>query len=107
MNDLSEAPVRILLTYNIPNTNTDDYYHFMLGNFVPTLQRQSDIAAIEAWHTAIGNYPLRLVSFVMSDNTDAQTFFATEVWQALEGKLQTLVNDYNRRVVTFKPHFQW
>ncbi|HUN22143.1 MAG TPA: hypothetical protein PK299_03310 [Anaerolineales bacterium] len=106
MTSHTDFPVKILLTYDIANDQAEEYYRFMLGHFVPTLQQQA-VRDIEAWHTAVGNYPMRLLSIGVDDRNKAHQLLENELWQELESRLMTYVTDYQRRIVPYRQHFQF
>jgi hypothetical protein len=106
MTSHANFPIKILLTYNIANDQAEEYYRFMLGHFVPTLQQQ-EIQNIEAWHTAVGNHPMRLLTIVVNDPKKTHQLLESALWQELESRLMAYVTDYHRRVVPYREHFQF
>jgi hypothetical protein len=61
----------------------------------------------EAWHTAYGDYPLRLAGFIASDRRTMDEVLASPAFGDLENRLQEFVANYNRRVVPFLGRFQF
>jgi hypothetical protein len=61
----------------------------------------------EVWHTAYGNYPLRLIVFVAEDAAHLNAVLRSDAWQELEERLQRYVTNYSRRVVNYEPRFQF
>jgi hypothetical protein len=57
---------KMLLTYNILPPHQQEYMEFMMSTFVPTLQRLG-LENQGVWHTAYGNYPMRLIIFAASE----------------------------------------
>jgi len=94
-------PVKLLLTYDIRADIQDRYFQFMLGEMVPTLQAQG-LVMNGAWHTAYGEYPMRLVEFIAEDRNELEAILASEVWEKLEGRLRLYVQNYTRRVVPLR-----
>ncbi len=97
---------KVLLTYDIIPETQETYYQFMLGELVPTVQTLG-LGMAEAWHTAVGNYPLRLVTFVGESQEAVNTVIESEQWEELETRLQQYVVNYKRRVVPFRNRFQF
>lgn len=96
----------MLLTYNIVPERQEIYLRFMLNEFIPTLQSLG-LENAGVWHTAYGNYPMRLLVFVAEDSDAMARAMASDLWEEMEEKLKTLVTDYTRRIVPFDPGFQF
>lgn len=96
---------KMLLSYNILPQFQQEYMDFMVNTFVPTLQRLG-LENQGVWHTAYGNYPMRLLVFV-ADQRDMQAALASEEWRQLEARLKTFITDYTCRIVPFQPGFQF
>jgi hypothetical protein len=56
----------MLLTYNIVPLMQEEYKQFMMNVFIPALQRIG-LENVGVWHTAYGNYPMRLLAFVADE----------------------------------------
>lgn len=96
----------MLLTYNIVDARQEPYLRFMLNEFIPTLQSLG-LTNVGVWHTAWGDYPIRLLVFV-SENSSAMTRATkSDVFNEMEEKLKSYVSDYARRVVVADPGFQF
>lgn len=96
---------KLLLTYNILPQFQQEYMNFMMSTFIPALQRIG-LENVGVWHTAWGDYPMRLLAF-MADESDMQEALASDEWRELEGRLKQYVADYTCRVVPFEPGFQF
>jgi len=99
-------PVKLLITYDPDPGQQEDYFQYVLGEFVPSMQRLG-LPMSEVWHTAYGDYPLRLAAFVAPDWTAMQEILDTPTFQDLERRLQQYVSNYERRVVLLKNRFQF
>jgi len=97
---------KVLLTYDIIPETQETYYQFMLGELVPTVQGMG-LGMAEAWHTAVGNYPIRLVTFVGESRETVDKVIESEQWEELETRLLQYVTNYSRRVVPFRNRFQF
>lgn len=98
--------VKLLLTYDPIAEHQEEYFRYVLGEFVPSLEHLG-LKMCEAWHTAYGEYPLRLTGFIASDQKAMEEVLASEVFQALEARLQEFVVNYRRRVVPHQRGFQF
>jgi len=96
---------KMLLSYNILPHFQQEYMDFMVNTFVPTLQRYG-VENQGVWHTAYGNYPMRLIVFVADEN-DMREVLASEDWRQLETRLKSYVTDYTCRIVPYQPGFQF
>ena len=101
-----EGYMKVLLSYDIIPETQETYYQFMLGELVPAVQGMG-LGMAEAWHTAVGNYPLRLVAFVGESRTQVDEVLGSEKWDELEARLQQYVTNYKRRIVPFRDRFQF
>lgn len=96
----------MLLTYNIVPQKQETYLRFMLNEFIPTLQRLG-LQNTGVWHTAYGNYPIRLVVFATESTRAMQNALEGDTWNKMELKLMDLVSDYARRIVPNDSRFQF
>ncbi len=97
---------KLLLTYNIVVHRQEAYLRFIIDEFIPTLQTLG-LTNTGVWHTAYGDYPIRLLVFVSETPEAMQRALESGTWNELEKKLQTFVADYDRRVVSNEPYFQF
>jgi hypothetical protein len=97
---------KVLLSYDIIPETQESYFQFMLGEMVPAVQRLG-LGMAEAWHTAVGNYPLRLVVFVGESEEAVEQVLASPEWDDYETRLQQYVTNYTRRKVPFRDRFQF
>ncbi|MBI4790845.1 MAG: hypothetical protein HY782_27765 [Chloroflexi bacterium] len=84
----------------------ENYMRFVLNDFIPTLDRLG-LSNVGVWHTAYGNYPIRLLVFVAKDSAAMQRALGSSDFVEIEDKLKTFVTDYTRRVVPFDERFQF
>ena len=97
---------KVLLTYDIIPETQETYYKFMLGELVPAVQGLG-LGMAEAWHTAVGDYPIRLIAFVGETPEAVDTVIGSEQSEELETRLQQYVTNYKRRVVPLRNRFQF
>lgn len=96
---------KMLLTYNIVPTALEEYRQFMMNVFIPTLQRLG-LENMGVWHTAYGDYPMRLLAFVAEEKEMAAAL-NDDRWKQVEARLKQYITDYTRRIVPFEPGFQF
>ena len=98
--------LKMLLTYNINLDRQENYMRFMLNEFIPTLQ-SIGLANVGVWHTAWGNYPIRLLVFISENAAGLTRAVASDTFEQMEEKLKSYVTEYTRRIVPFDPGFQF
>lgn len=104
--DNDHQPVKLLLTYDPIPERREDYFNYVLGEFVPALEHLG-LTMSEAWHTAYGEYPLRLTGFVAADRATLEGILASKAFLELEVRLLDYVSNYRRRVVPLGRRFQF
>lgn len=99
-------PVKLLLEYDIPDEVQETYYRFVTGEFVPQVNRIG-LELAEVWETVYGDYPRRLIVFVVQDQETCKEAIHSDKFQRLERKLLRFVKNYSKRVVPYKGQFQF
>lgn len=99
-------PMKLLLTYDIPDEAQESYYRFVTGEFVPQVNRVG-LELAEVWETVYGEYPRRLIVFVAQDQDTVNDALRSEKFQRLEKKLLRYVTNYSRRIVPYRGQFQF
>ena len=97
---------KLLLSYDIDPNETESYYQFVLGEFVPAVQAMG-LYMLEAWHTAYGPYPIRLIGFVAEDIETIHDALSSKAYRSLEDKLLGYITNYKRSIVPFREGFQF
>lgn len=98
--------VKLLLSYNIRPGKENAYRRFVLEDLLPKAQ-EIGLTPTDAWHTAYGNYPTRLLGFVADDLDVAHAALASDEWQALLSRLESYAAGLSQRLVRFQGGFQW
>jgi hypothetical protein len=101
-----DAPVKILLTWDIAPDHEQDYFEFVLGEYVPGIQRLG-LQPSEAWVTVYGEYPQVQVGVLASSFEDAQKSINSQEWHNLHDKLFALVRNYACKIVPARGGFQF
>jgi 2-keto-4-pentenoate hydratase len=100
------GPVKMLLTFDPVPGRREEYFQYMLGHFIPALEHLG-LTMAETWHTAYGDYPLRLTAFVAPNASAMNTVIGSDAFAQLEERLQDYVRNYSRRVVPADRRFQF
>ncbi len=98
--------VKLLLSFNIKSGQEAAYRRFVLEEFLPQAQ-ELGLLPTDAWHTAYGNYPSRLIGFVAEDLPTLRAARNSQRWQGLFKKLESYTGNLSQRVVPFRGGFQW
>lgn len=96
---------KLLLSYEIPPQSTQEYYQFVMGQYVPAMQSMG-FQMSEAWHTAYGSAPNRLIGFVCRNRQTVDELLASETWQELNEQLEQFVTDLSYKVIPYRGGFQ-
>src|SRR4030042_952009 len=100
------AGMKLLLIYDPRPEQREEYFNYVLGEFVPALESLG-LKLCEAWHTAYGDYPLRLTAFEAADRDTLQAVLALARFRGRETRLQDYVVNYQRKIVSEQRRFQF
>lgn len=99
-------PVKVLMTWDISPEREQEYFEFVIGEFVPGVQRMG-LQPIEAWATIYGNHPQIQVSLMAEDASNARRILASPEWLNLSEQLFSFVKNYAHKVVPARGGFQF
>ena len=98
--------LKLLLSYNINPEEAQEYYTYVLGQYIPAMQSMG-LEVGEAWHTAYGDYPNRLIAFISRDHETVLRVLDDEAWEELNEQLLQHVSDFTYKVIPYKVGFQF
>lgn len=104
--DEIDSGLKLLLSYNVRPEGAQEYYEFVLGQYIPVMQSMG-LEVTEAWHTAYGDYPNRLVAFVSRDRDTVRRLMNDETWEELNERLLQYVTDFDYKVIAYRMGFQF
>jgi hypothetical protein len=99
-------PVKLMMTWDIAQEREQDYFEFVLGEFIPGVQRLG-LQPVEAWVTMYGNYPQIQVSILGEDLKGVQQVLHSDGWTQLQDKLFPLVKNYSLKIIPARNGFQF
>jgi len=102
--DLPRA--KLLMFYDIVPETQQAYYEFILREFIPRLQ-ELGLVVNQAWHTAYGNYPVRMTAFVAPDVDTVRRALASPEWKDLNERLEKFVINLSYKIVRNREGFQF
>lgn len=99
-------PVKVLLTWDIAPERDQEYFEFIVGEFIPGVQRLG-LQPAEAWATIYGPYPQIQVGLLAEDEPQARRVLASGDWVLLQERLFSYVKNYSHKVVPARGGFQF
>jgi hypothetical protein len=98
--------VKLILTWDIAPDRDQDYFEFVINEFVPGVQRMG-LQPAEAWATVYGDYSQIQVSILSDDIQVVQKALHSENWGKLQEKLSTLVQNFSYKIIQARNGFQF
>ncbi len=103
--DEKHIGVKLLLSYEVNSESLQDYYQFVMGSYIPTMQTLG-LQMSEAWHTAYGQAPNRLIGFVTDNQENMMNLLQNETWLKLNEQLEQYVSEFSYKVIPYRGGFQ-
>lgn len=97
--------VKILMTWDIKPGREQEYFEFMVREWVPGIQRLG-IEPTDAWYTQHGNSPQILSGGTARDLGAMRKILSTDDWHSLKEQLLSFVDNYQERLVRARSGFQ-
>ena len=97
--------LKLLMTWDMVPGREQEYFEFLVREFVPGLQRLG-VQPTEAWYTTYGEGPQMLAGFVAENHEVMQEALETDDWESLKAKLFDYVTNFNSKVVRASGGFQ-
>ena len=94
------------MTWDIAAERDQEYFEFIIGEFVPGVQRLG-LQPAEAWATLYGSYPQIQVGLLATDASQAREILASTDWEALQDRLFGYVKNYSYKIVPVRTGFQF
>jgi len=99
-------PAKVIMTWDISPEREQEYFEFVIGEFVPGVQRMG-LQPIEAWATIYGSHPQIQVGLLATDASSAQRILTSPEWVRLSEQLFGYVKNYSQKVVPARGGFQF
>ncbi len=100
------APVKVIITWNIKTNNEEEYFKFVMHDFMPKVNA-AGLEVTDAWATVYGDAPQILVGAIMPSFEEARKLLESEEWLALASQLMEYVDDFKVKIVNPKGAFQF
>jgi hypothetical protein len=98
--------VKVLLTWDIDGDRDQSYFEFVIGEFIPGVQRLG-LQPAEAWATLYGAYPHIQVGLLANDAAQANSILNSDDWTILQDRLFNYVKNFSYKVVPARSGFQF
>jgi len=98
--------VKVIMTWDIAAERDQEYFEFVIGEFVPGVQRLG-LQPAEAWATIYGPYPQIQVGLLAADLPQARRILASADWVLLQERLSGFVKNYSYKIVPARKGFQF
>jgi hypothetical protein len=99
-------PVKVIMTWDIAAERDQEYFEFIIGDFVPGVQRLG-LQPSDAWATLYGAYPQIQVGLLASDASHAREILSSNEWTVLQERLFSYVKNYSHKIVQVRTGFQF
>lgn len=99
-------PVKILMNWDIRPEQEQDYFEFVIRDFIPGMQRMG-FELSDAWVTVYGDRPQILVGAILPDLDQAHQALDSQEWLALNNQLMNFVVNFDARIVPARGGFQF
>ncbi len=103
---MNAVPVKVIMTWDIAADHEQEYFEFVIGEWVPGVQRLG-LQPIDAWATVYGAYPQIQVGLIADNAPRVREVLASKDWSALEDRLLAFVRNFSYKVVPAKGGFQF
>ena len=97
--------LKLLLSYEVGPENIQEYRQYVLQEYIPSME-QMGFQISEAWHTAYGDAPNRLIGFVCRDREVLDDLLESETWLKLNERLVEFVTEFSFKAVPYRGIFQ-
>jgi hypothetical protein len=98
--------VKIIMTWDIVPGREQEYFEFVVREFVPGVQRLG-FELTDAWMTAFGDQPQILVGANLPNMSKARQVMRSPDWKNLHSQLLDLVTHYKVKLVSARGGFQF
>ena len=97
--------LKLLLSYDVSADRINEYRQFVMQQYIPFMQEKG-FQISEAWPTAYGDAPIRLVGFVCQTRKALDNLRSDPDWEALNDELQGFADNFSYKVVPYRRVFQ-
>jgi hypothetical protein len=100
------VPVKILMSWDIAPEREQEYFEFVVREFIPGFQRMG-FELSDAWATVFGQQPQILVGAVVPSQAKARQIMTSSEWKSLNNQLLDFVRNFSYKIVEVRNGFQF
>ncbi len=97
--------VKILMTWDIQQGREQDYFEFVVREFIPGMQKLG-LQPSDAWYTFFGNRPQIMAAAVMPSLAAMQQTLGSPDWSELTNQLLDYVEEFEYKIIPARGGFQ-
>ncbi len=97
--------VKLLMTWDILPGREQEYFEFVVREFIPGLQRLG-LEPSDAWFTVYGEHPQIMTSAQMQTLNELDHVLGSKEWDDLNRLLMDYVENFKFKIVPAKAGFQ-
>jgi hypothetical protein len=97
--------VKLLMTWDIIPGREQEYFEFVVRDFVPGMQRLG-LEPSDAWFTMYGSQPQIMAGALMPTLSSMEQALDKDEWKALVNQLLDYVTNYQYKIVQARSGFQ-
>jgi hypothetical protein len=97
--------VKLLLTWDILSNREQEYFDFMISDFVPEI-KQLGISPVDIWYTLYGNQPQIMIAAKTQSQAALNVAMSSKEWRRLLDDLLKFVENFSYKVIPSKTGFQ-
>lgn len=97
--------VKLLMTWDILPGREQDYFEFVVRDFIPGLQGLG-MEPSDAWYTMYGDQPQIMAAAQIDSMPALRSILDSEGWDGLTGRLLDYVENFDFKVVESRGGFQ-
>jgi hypothetical protein len=97
--------VKILMTWDIQPGREQEYFEFVVRDWIPGLQRMG-MEPSDAWFTMYGNQPQIMAAVQVSSLSSLRKSLSSSDWKEITQRLLDYVENFDYKVVQARSGFQ-
>lgn len=97
--------IKILMTWDILPGREQDYFEFVVRDFIPAMQRMG-MEVSDAWFTMYGDQPQILAAAQMPSINALNQVLESSDWKDLTSRLLDYVENFDYKIVQSRSGFQ-
>ena len=97
--------VKILMTWDILPGREQDYFEFVVRDFIPGMQEMG-LQPSDAWYTYYGDHPQIMAAAVVNSKNEMDRVIASDGWLDLTNQLMEYVQEFDYKIIPSRGGFQ-